>query len=62
VQPTIANDTLFYGDNLPILREHIPAESVDLVCLYIRTSLGTGVVLCGLHLAFRDTYSTTLRV
>jgi hypothetical protein len=60
VQPTTATNTLFYGDNLPILREHIPAESVDLVCLYIRTSLGTGVVLCGLHLAFRDTYSTSL--
>jgi hypothetical protein len=26
-------NTLFYGDNLPILREHIPAESVDLVYL-----------------------------
>jgi site-specific DNA-methyltransferase (adenine-specific) len=27
------NNTLFYGDNLPILREHIPDESVDLVYL-----------------------------
>jgi site-specific DNA-methyltransferase (adenine-specific) len=26
-------NTLFYGDNLPILREHIPTESVDLVYL-----------------------------
>src|SRR5215218_10356223 len=33
VQPTIATNTLFYGDNLPILREHIPDESIDLVYL-----------------------------
>jgi hypothetical protein len=26
----IDRNTLFYGDNLPILREHIPDESVDL--------------------------------
>jgi hypothetical protein len=26
-------NTIFYGDNLPILREHIPDESVDLVYL-----------------------------
>ena len=25
----ITDNTLFYGDNLPILREHIPTESVD---------------------------------
>ena len=29
----IIENTLFYGDNLPILREHIPDESVDLVYL-----------------------------
>ncbi len=29
----ITENTLFYGDNLPILREHIPDESVDLVYL-----------------------------
>jgi site-specific DNA-methyltransferase (adenine-specific) len=29
----ITRNTLFYGDNLPILREHIPDESVDLVYL-----------------------------
>jgi site-specific DNA-methyltransferase (adenine-specific) len=29
----ITNNTLFYGDNLPILREHIADESVDLVYL-----------------------------
>ncbi len=26
----ITGNTLFYGDNLPILRDHIPDESVDL--------------------------------
>jgi site-specific DNA-methyltransferase (adenine-specific) len=26
-------NTLFYGDNLPIMREHIADESVDLVYL-----------------------------
>ena len=25
--------TLFYGDNLPVLRNYIPSESVDLVYL-----------------------------
>lgn len=30
---TITENTLFYGDNLPILREYIPTESVDLVYL-----------------------------
>ena len=29
----ITKNTLFYGDNLIILREHIPSESVDLVYL-----------------------------
>lgn len=29
----ITQNTLFYGDNLPILREHLPDESVDLVYL-----------------------------
>ena len=29
----IIDNTLFYGDNLSILREHIPTESVDLVYL-----------------------------
>jgi site-specific DNA-methyltransferase (adenine-specific) len=27
----ITENTLFYGDNLPILREHIPEESIDLI-------------------------------
>lgn len=26
----ITENTLFYGDNLSILREHIPSESLDL--------------------------------
>lgn len=30
---TITQNTLFYGDNLPILREYIASESVDLVYL-----------------------------
>lgn len=29
----ITSNTLFYGDNLPILRDHIPDESVDLIYL-----------------------------
>lgn len=29
----ITRNTLFYGDNLPILRQHIPDESVDLIYL-----------------------------
>ncbi|RJX17552.1 MAG: site-specific DNA-methyltransferase [Desulforudis sp.] len=31
-KPIISN-TLFYGDNLPILRDYIPSESVDLIYL-----------------------------
>ena len=27
------NDTLYYGDNLDVLREKIPSESIDLVYL-----------------------------
>jgi len=27
----ITQNTLFYGDNLPILREYVPDESVDLI-------------------------------
>ena len=29
----ITENTLFYGDNLPILREYIPDESIDLIYL-----------------------------
>lgn len=29
----ITENTLFYGDNLPILRDFIPNESVDLIYL-----------------------------
>src|SRR5438094_10237239 len=29
----ISENTLFYGDNLFILREHIPSESIDLIYL-----------------------------
>ncbi len=27
----ISSNTLFYGDNLDILREYIPSDSVDLI-------------------------------
>jgi site-specific DNA-methyltransferase (adenine-specific) len=30
---SLTSNTLFYGDNLPILREHIPDESIDLIYL-----------------------------
>lgn len=30
---TLSHKTLFYGDNLAILREHVEDESVDLVYL-----------------------------
>jgi site-specific DNA-methyltransferase (adenine-specific) len=33
VQQYITTNTLFYGDNLAIMREYIPEESVDLVYL-----------------------------
>ena len=29
----MATSVLYYGDNLPILREHFPDESVDLIYL-----------------------------
>jgi len=29
----IAENTLFYGDNLKVLREYIPDESIDLIYL-----------------------------
>ena len=29
----ITENTLFYGDNLPILRDYIPDQSVDLIYL-----------------------------
>lgn len=36
--PPITRNTLFYGDNLVILRDYVDDESVDLVylCLWIR--------------------------
>ena len=33
MQQSITTNTLFYGDNLAIMREYIPDESVDLVYL-----------------------------
>jgi hypothetical protein len=37
VQRSITTNTLFYGDNLTIMREYIPEESVDLVYLETHT-------------------------
>ncbi len=37
----IERNTLFYGDNLPILRQHITDESVDLIYLLPPTEWGT---------------------
>jgi site-specific DNA-methyltransferase (adenine-specific) len=31
--PILTTNTLFYGDNLDILREHIADQSVDLIYL-----------------------------
>src|SRR3712207_1794685 len=33
MQQAITTNTLFYGDNLPILREYVPTESIDLIYL-----------------------------
>src|SRR5215210_5141710 len=33
MQQAISTNTLFYGDNLTILREYIPDESIDLIYL-----------------------------
>ena len=33
MQQPITTNTLFYGDNVSILREYIPDESVDLIYL-----------------------------
>ena len=33
MQQSITTNTLFYGDNLAIMREYIPVESEDLVYL-----------------------------
>jgi hypothetical protein len=39
VQQSITTNTLFYGDNLAIIREYIPDESVDLVYLQQRIAM-----------------------
>ena len=33
MQQTITTNTLFYGDNLDVLRQHIEDQSVDLIYL-----------------------------
>ena len=46
----ITENTLFYGDNLPILREHIPTESVDLIYLDPPTApMETAAVTAGYY-------------
>jgi hypothetical protein len=39
VQQSITTNTPFYGDNLAIMREYIPDESVDLVYLQQRIAM-----------------------
>ena len=34
VRSDASPNALFYGDNLPILREYIPDESIDLILLF----------------------------
>jgi hypothetical protein len=41
----ITRNSLFYGNNLQILREHVPDESVDLIYL-TRRSIATGLITC----------------
>jgi 16S rRNA G966 N2-methylase RsmD len=40
----LGRNTLFYGDNLDILRHHIPSESVDLI--YLDPPFNKRVTLC----------------
>jgi hypothetical protein len=46
VQQSITTNTLFYGDNLAIMREYIPDESVDLVILETHLSTPTAITTC----------------
>ena len=48
-QKPITENTLFYGDNLFILREHIPSESVDLIYLDPRL-IQAGIITCYLKM------------
>jgi hypothetical protein len=46
VQQSLTTNTLFYGDNLAIVREYIPDESVDLVILETHLSTPTAITTC----------------
>ena len=46
MQQVITTNTLFYGDNLAIMREYIPDESVDLVYLETHLSTPTAITTC----------------
>ena len=46
MQQSITTNTLFYGDNLAIMREYIPDESVELVYLETHLSTPTGTTTC----------------
>ena len=46
MQQFITTNTLFYGDNLAIMREYIPDESVDLVYLETHLSTPTAITTC----------------
>ena len=46
VSPTSLMNTLYYGDNLKILRDHIKDESVDLIYLDPHTGGNTTVREC----------------
>ena len=42
----ITTNMLFYGDNLAIMREYIPDESIDLVYLETHLSTPTATTTC----------------
>jgi hypothetical protein len=46
VQQSITTNTLFYGDNLAIMCEYVPDESVDLVYLETHLSTPTAITTC----------------
>jgi hypothetical protein len=46
VQQSLTTNTLFYGDNLAIMREYIPDQSVDLVYLETHLSTPTAITAC----------------
>ena len=69
MHPTMTTNTLYYGDNLTVLRDHIPSESVDLVYLdppfnsnasyNVLFKEGTGEESPAQIMAFTDTWEWT---